>query len=372
MSPKTVWLKNILGDQINPSTYDAQTDGTQKTQISASLPAGTNIIGKVGIDQTTPGTTNKVIAELRDGFTSTAAKVDGLGNLKIVEQARLIGTAFSGTVKDTNFWTETVTGSGAVAQAGEITLTTGVTANSTAKYVTVRKARKVTGAANQFRMVGRLTTDPQANNLRRAGAYDANNGFFFQVDGTTFGVGVRKGGADTIVNSGSFNGNMGASVTLTTTFGRFFIEYDHLSVKFFMNDVLLHTITATTTALTNTLDLNITMENNNSGGNTTDNAFELLFAAIVRLGKLETNTQCYYAGTNATTVLKYGAGQLIRITVTDNTGTLIAYDNTAGSGNILGNIDASKTTGTLEFDCPFNNGLTIVTAGTPKMTVVYE
>jgi len=35
----------------------------KKTQLAA-LPAGTAVIGKVSIDQTTPGTTNKVVAEL--------------------------------------------------------------------------------------------------------------------------------------------------------------------------------------------------------------------------------------------------------------------------------------------------------------------
>ncbi len=151
---------------------------------------------------------------LKDEQRNKRAEIDGLGSLKTIIPVRLIGTAFSGSTKDTNFWTETVTGTGAVAQAGEVTLTTGVTANSTAKYVSVRRARKITGASNQFRFVGRLTTDPQANNLRRMGVYDADNGFFFQVNGATFGVGSRKATTDTVVNSGSFNGNLGATVTM--------------------------------------------------------------------------------------------------------------------------------------------------------------
>lgn len=310
--------------------------------------------------------------KLKDKYNGQYAKIDGLGNLKSITPVKLAGTAFSGSTKDTNFWTETVTGSGAVAQSGEISLTTGATADSTAKYASVRKARKVTGAGNQFRMVGRLTTAPEANNLRRCGSYDTNNGFFFQVNGETLGVGSRKATSDTIVNSGSFNGDMGASVVMGTSFGRFFIEYDHLSVKFFINDVLLHTITASTASLTDSLDLPITMENNNTNGNTTDNGFEILFASIIRLGELNTETTSYYASTAATTVLKYGAGKLMRITVCDNTGTLIAYDNTAGSGRILCSIDGSKTVGTLEFQAPFGTALTIVTTGSPKMTVVYE
>lgn len=39
----------------------------KKTQLAA-LPAGTAAIGKVSIDQTTPGTTNKVVAELSGSY----------------------------------------------------------------------------------------------------------------------------------------------------------------------------------------------------------------------------------------------------------------------------------------------------------------
>lgn len=50
---------NLIGkvgiDQTTPGT-------TNGVQVNAALPAGTNIIGKVGIDQTTNGTTNKVYA----------------------------------------------------------------------------------------------------------------------------------------------------------------------------------------------------------------------------------------------------------------------------------------------------------------------
>lgn len=45
----------------NCKTYiDADTSSQLHTDITAATPAGTNIIGKVGIDQTTPGTTNGV------------------------------------------------------------------------------------------------------------------------------------------------------------------------------------------------------------------------------------------------------------------------------------------------------------------------
>lgn len=309
---------------------------------------------------------------VQDCETGTRAEVEPLGSLKTIIPIRLVGTGFEGTTKDTNFWTEVVTGTGSITQAGEITVATGITADSTAQYNSVRRARKVPGATNEFRCVARLSTVAQANNLRRIGPYDSTDGFFFQINGTTFGVGSRKGGSDTIVNSGSFNGNYGAFVTIDTNVKRLTITYTALSAKFFVDGVLLHTITGTTSSLANTLTLPIRMENNNSGGNTTNNSFQVRFATILRLGNLATNNTYKFISTNATTICKYGAGRLQRIVNCDNAGTVTIYDNTAASGTVIAIIDTAKALGTLEFDASFNNGLTIVSAGNCKVAVIYE
>ena len=47
------------------------------------------------------------------------------------------------------------------------------------------------------------------------------------------------------------------------------------------------------------------------------------------------------------------------------------YENSAGTGTIIADVDAVKVLGTQEFGAPFNNGLTIVNSGA-KITVVYE
>ena len=60
---------NLIGkvgiDQTTPGT-------TNGVQVNAALPAGTNLIGKTGIDQTTPGTTNAVSVQ----YGSTASVAD--------------------------------------------------------------------------------------------------------------------------------------------------------------------------------------------------------------------------------------------------------------------------------------------------------
>ena len=115
------------------------------------------------------------------------------------------------------------------------------------------------------------------------------------------------------------------------------------------------------------------MEIINENDNTTDNGYEILFATILGLGQLETKPASKYISTNTTTVLKYGAGSLRGLLITDNAGTITIYDNTAASGTQIAVIDAVKVNGALtDLNIPFNNGLTVVTATGAKVTVIYE
>lgn len=57
---------------------------TAVTAITNALPAGTNLLGKVGIDQTTVGTTNGVsIAQLGTGTINTGNGTSGTGTLRV-------------------------------------------------------------------------------------------------------------------------------------------------------------------------------------------------------------------------------------------------------------------------------------------------
>ncbi len=77
-----------------------------------------------------------------------------------------------------------------------------------------------------------------------------------------------------------------------------------------------------------------------------------------------------YISTATTTVVKTGAGLLHTIVVCGGTaGTVIIYDNTAGSGTILASFDSTNALATYTFDCSFATGLTIVTAAATKVVV---
>lgn len=288
---------------------------------------------------------------------------------------RLVGTNFDGATKDTNFWTEAVVGSGVVTQSGEIQLNTGITANSSASYTSKRKGRFVVGSAMQFTGAFKFVTEGTANNIRRCGAYLDTDGFFFQLNGTTFSVGTRKASSDTLVSSGSFNGNIGPSFIVdNSVYYKLDIEWTPIAVFFYINGQLLHKIASG--HLTDFLTLPIAFENINSLGQTVDVSFDCIGVVISKQGVLITNAQTYHiSGSAATHILKYGAGVLQRIMFNNTSGTSITiYDNTAGSGTVIGIITtASGAIGPWPYNAPFSNGLTLVTVGNSlDATVIYE
>jgi len=284
---------------------------------------------------------------------------------------RLVGTNFDGSTKDTNFWTETVTTSGSVVQNGEIKLNSGSTSASSARYESVRSARFVVGSALIFFGAYKFNDALVSGNIRRLGAYDNSDGFFFQLDGSTFSVGSRSNSADTLVTNGNFNGNLGTTFTPSTSaYYKLDIEWTPLGAFYYVNNRLLHK--SVRGHLTRKLSVPIRFENINTT-NTTNVIFDCLGTVIAREGELITNPTFKYVAGASTTVLKRGAGTLQTIINNDNSGSVTVYDNTAGSGTIIASIDLTKVLGSLKFNLPFSNGLTVVTVSAlAKITVIYE
>jgi hypothetical protein len=139
---------------------------------------------------------------------------------------------------------------------------------------------------------------------------------------------------------------------------------------------LVHTASFPTNTWTNTSNFNIRADTINSGSASSQNNLECRVSTLYRLGN-EITVPIYKHISGATTsVLKYAAGTLHKITI-NAPGTLCTiYDGTSVTGNVIGIVDTNKTTGntgTLSYDCPFFNGLTIVTTGAGSdLTIVYE
>lgn len=312
------------------------------------------------------------IQDIEDQFTGQRVWQGDFHDLRTNGTIRLAGIPFTSTTKDTNFWAETVGGTGTVSTSavpGTVVLNTGAAAGS-AQYQTVRIARRIPGHENTCRMILKVGDTGTGGNTRQWGPYDANNGYFFQLSGTTFNIVSRTGTSDTAVAQANWNYNN--VFALTTNFHTYEIRMSSRRAFFYIDGELVHSIAPAATMPTQTLNLPVTLYNN-GGNNLTLSASQ---AYITRTGPLTSEAISKNITTATTTVCKYSAGRLHKIIIGNAVnGSITIYDNTSAAGTIISTltlVSATPQPNVIEFDCPYNTGLTIVTSSAVNITVIYE
>jgi hypothetical protein len=258
---------------------------------------------------------------------------------------------------------------------------TNTTSAGSATIQSVRTARYIGGQVNFFRAQIQQNA-PTATNTRRWGAFTTTDGCFFELNGTTARVVTRKAGVDTPVANGSFNGYYGTTLgSLGANVQTYEIYWNNRSVYFIIGGELLHTVTASATAWTDTLNLPVRIENTN-GAITTDLSMYVRSALISRLGPAETMPIWKYVhGALGATVLKYGQGHLTKVIVNGwvDGSTISLYDALTAT-NPIALIVPTKVGNAyplqpfeLDYSLDFYTGLTVVTANAATdVTIVYE
>lgn len=326
---------------------------------------------------------------LNDPSVGVSASIDTFRNLRVAQAKRVIGSNFGSTIDTTYLYTTSVAGTGtATASNGVASLTTGATANSSASIVTKNKARYLSGRNNLFRFQGRFSNTGSANNVREVGVFiDSSNQFVFRLSGTTFQVVVKKAGVETVVSSGLFNGNgssSGMGWTVDTNFHAFEILYSTARIRFLIDNDPIHTFVGASTSLTSSLVGQIYAANTNSGGGTANVSLDFMAVSVSHIGDAVNNPNYYNINAVAETrTLKGGGGTLQSISIGRPAGvgsSLTIYDNTAGSGTVIGiwDLNNAQSVGTHVMGIEgvnFYNGLTYVTAGTMtngSITIFWE
>lgn len=294
-------------------------------------------------------------------------------DMLVAARTSLVADAFLGPL-DTANWTTTVAGSGASSISSQkLLLATGATANSTVKFVSNQLGRFIAGNIQGVKLGIELPDVGTTNNKRRWGAYDDNNGYFFELDGTTLYAVGRKNGTDTRTAAGSWS-SINTFVLTTNSVHSYEISY-YADVAYFIIDDEVHHIMSNQGYKGS---FPVRYENNNSGGSTTNVQLFGRGAILQRYGPDQTSPQGKNMVGAATTTWKIGSGRLHRIVVNNSNvnGTITVYDNTAASGTKLATITltaAALAPVTVDYGVDFNTGLTIVTsAAATDITVVYD
>lgn len=219
---------------------------------------------------------------INDPETEKDITVSPFRELKVVEATRLIGETFS-DLFDPTFFVSASAGSGtATVSAGRAILATGATLNSSASLTTTKTARYLSSNSNVYRGIVRVPDTGSNGNVRRWGAFDINNGYFFMMSGTNFCVGARKAGVDTVILSSSFSNG---TTTITTGSTVFEIVYATSAVRYYVGDSLVHRFNTDIVPGSNTPHLKMRAENINTGSITENITLEIRTASIYRLGK---------------------------------------------------------------------------------------
>lgn len=307
----------------------------------------------------------------------------------VTERVRIVGQQFDGAALDTSPWQTAVAGTGAVTASGtQVTLSTGGTASGAAARIwSVRRARYMGGHPNKFATMVQLGSTGIANVRHRWGAVHGavmptfTNGAYFQLDGTTFSIVTRKGGVDTVVSSGSFNGQLGYAYALDTNAHIYEISLGNFSMKFFVDHQLLHEVSADAATLVDTLNLHLFQDIENTGIAASTQTASCRTMVIARLGPTVTQPAHYFhaAGTTAGIQLKASPGNLHHININSvaNNATITLYDAIGANTSPIWTSGAMSANAN-PFSIPltgiqFDNGLWFVVSGAAAgATIVFE
>jgi len=299
------------------------------------------------------------------------------GEVVAVPLYKLVGDTFFDSVLDTGRWAASVgTGGSAVVSAGQLSLSTGTTANNATSLVSIHTARFSGLAPNKIRTVVQLADAGTANNVREWGVATASagavvDGAFFRQNGTTLQLVTRKSSVETVIaSSGAFNGQHGATFSLGTSSHFFEVIYQPRQVIWMADNKIVHTHSASATSWTGNLHLKIWLANYNTNGLTTNVTMQVRLSTIARFGVADTQVDGYFQqGLTAGVILKYGPGTLRSLILSGvtNNAVVTLYDGTSTAGTVMfssGTMGAQTAPFALNAsDEAFNDGLFLTVTG---------
>lgn len=161
-------------------------------------------------------------------FAEGQPVMSGFGNLKVAEE-RALGVYESSLDTYESLFSQFASGTGALnydAQDSSEVLSVGSLSGASIRITTNRYHYYMPGTSNIYKMTVACGDSGKAGNVRRWGAFDADDGVFFELNGTTLNAVIRNSTSGTVVetrvaqsawNSDKLNGTGLSGVTLDIT-----------------------------------------------------------------------------------------------------------------------------------------------------------
>lgn len=359
-------VANGVADAGNP----VKVGGKAQTSTPATVSDGQRVDssfdkhGRQNVSQYSP--------ELNNSVANTS-----LRDIQVAQRYTLIGDSFVDGLA--SIWTSTNSG-GASAPAvsgGEGVIDTGANATGVAQLTSVPLVY-LPGQSHWFNSSLRFSDTGSAGNTRRVGPFTVSgttpqDGFYFELTSSGIAAVSCKAGTPTSVAVGSWSRFAFDPFTLTTDYLSLEVRYTANSAQFYVNNILRHIVSGTSSGLTNSLNFPITLSSINTSGATS----RAIYMRNVGLGRFGTQPRLRdYSGTppKFATISASSSGnntivaavtgkkiKVLRMTLTANGAVNAKFQSGAGGTDITGLHYLAANGGWVEPFC--QEGLFETTAG---------
>lgn len=324
-----------------------------------------NVAANVSIDTVTPANneplptavynergemgkdTNPVGVAAFDSQTASRQIIDLNGAAKVGEAIILLGDKFGTYEPNPLQWVTDFVGSGAsIAQPGTQRIETSTTANSEARFQSVKAGRFMISQFNIFHGGIELDNIADANCERRFGAFnpiDGNqNGCYFALIDGAWNVAYCKNGVETLVPQANWNGTNKDLFNANPALSVYEIQYNAGAIFFFQGPNFIHRVSGLVSPYAAVYDFKVACEVKNTDGNTTNNGINFRALGTYRLG--EERGETISRSFTANTLIKTGAGYcehayLSRTGSGGGAAALFVYDGIDNTGVLMKRID---------------------------------
>jgi hypothetical protein len=318
-----------------------------------------------------------------DAQTGSGQIIDLNGAAKFGEAIILTGDVFGNNNPNSLQWDREFIGSGdTVNSIGFLSVETGTTADSEARFQSVKKSRFMLSQFNIFHCGLSVNNVADANCERRWGVFNPidpqqNGAYFALIDGV-WNVAYCKNGVETLIPQSNWNGTNKDLFNTSDLLSPYEIHYNAGSIFFFQRGNFLHRVSGLPTPYAAEYNFKVATEVKNKNGNTTDNSISLYALGVYRLGEErgETVSRVF----TANTLIKESSGYIANAYLS-RTGSgggnanLIVYDGIDNTGIVMARIDigADDVKG-ISVNSTFSVGLyiEITGTGTKNATIGYE